>query len=279
MKIAIIGLGIVGSAQARRFADHELVTYDPRFNKRYPKRKINQCTAAIICVGTPEARDGRADISMVEEAVERLPGDMSVLIRSTVPPGTTDRLAAGRIGLTAFCPEYMHEREGGAWKESADVPWLVLGGHPVATEWFAATLFHSGCDIEIHETTAPVAEFSKYVGNTFNAVKVGYVNECAKVAEAQGLDWEAVAAAWRSDPRVDATYTKMEGFPPGFGGRCLPKDLAALIQFAIRSGYAPDLLIELERSNQKWGGEISDRPRLSPAALARREARIRGERP
>lgn len=257
MKIAILGLGIVGSAQKRRFeSKHEIVTYDPRFDKRYPRRQIDKCDAAIVCVGTPQSPGGEADISGVLEAVERLPGWMPCLIRSTVPPGTTDKLAKARNGFTAFCPEYMHEREGGSWKESADVPWIVLGGDFQSACFFRRLFADDERELGVHLTTAKVAELSKYVGNTFNAVKVTYVNECAAIADRLGIDWESVAAAWRSDPRIDETYTHMDGFPPGFGGRCLPKDLAALIEIGRSAGYEPGLLLQLRDSNKWFGGEV-----------------------
>ena len=99
MRVGIIGLGVIGSSQADMFSAHELVTYDPAVSDMYPERGLAECDFAILCVGTPEGKDGHADLSYVEAAVDRLPPGVPVVLRSTVPPGTTDRLfsSTGRI--------------------------------------------------------------------------------------------------------------------------------------------------------------------------------------
>ena len=253
MKAAIIGLGIVGRAQARLFAGHELVTYDPAVHDTYPGPEIAGCDFAVICVGTPQGGDGHADLAGFRAALQRLPENLPVLIRSTVPPGTTAEIAAGRTWVTAFCPEFMHEREGGTWKESADVPWLILGGTPAATGFFRPILeqAHPG---DIFECPATVAELSKYVANIYWAARVTFVNEMAAVCTALGADWQDVREAWLRDERVDPAYTAMGGFPPGFGGRCLPKDLAALACAAEDAGYKPGFLRAVEDANARFTG-------------------------
>jgi nucleotide sugar dehydrogenase len=248
MRVAILGVGIIGSAQARLFAGHDLVTYDPRMNAEYPAQEIASCDFAVICVGTPEGPDGQADLDDFREAVSRLPLELPVLIRSTVPPGTTEKIAESRPGHVAFCPEYMHERDGGAWKESWQVPWLILGGTPEATSWFRGKLFrvHPG---HIYCCTATVAELSKYTANLYWATRITFVNEMAAVAASFGADWEDVREAWLQDARIDPAYTGMEGFPPGFGGRCLPKDLAAII---AESEYKAQFLQAIQDANHRF---------------------------
>ena len=253
MKVAILGMGIIGSAQARLLAGHDLVTYDPRMNAEYPAQEINGCDFAVTCVGTPEAPDGHADLDDFREAIARLPLDLPVLIRSTVPPGTTGRIAESRDGLTVFCPEFMHERDGGSWKESWQVPWLILGGTPEATSWFRGKLsgVHPG---KIHCCPATVAELSKYTANLYWAARVTFVNEMNAICGAFGADWEEVRQAWLRDERVDPAYTAMEGFPPGFGGRCLPKDLAALIAASGEAGHKARFLEAIQDANSRFRG-------------------------
>jgi UDP-N-acetyl-D-mannosaminuronate dehydrogenase len=73
VKVGIIGLGVIGTAQAQMFAGHDLVTYDPAVNDTYPIEELAGCDLAIICVGTPESIDGHADLTYVKVAARGLP--------------------------------------------------------------------------------------------------------------------------------------------------------------------------------------------------------------
>jgi nucleotide sugar dehydrogenase len=248
MKVAIIGMGTVGTGQARFFKEHDLVTYDPRFNDTYPEQDIAGCDFAVICTGTPEGPDGAADTTDFHAATARLPATMPMLIRSTVPPGTTDSLQAIRSGLTCFCPEFMHERPGGIWKDSSDVPWLILGGIQQATQWFHDVLREIYPGV-IYQCRAMPAELAKYTANIYWAMRVTFANEMARVCQSYGISWEETRSAWLQDSRINPAYTAMAGFPPGFGGRCLPKDLAALIKASSSNGYEPEFLRCIQNAN------------------------------
>src|SRR5262249_23046760 len=95
---------------------------------------------------------------------------------------------------------------------------------------------------------------AKYTANLYWATRVTFVNEMAAIASTFGEDWEEVRAAWLMDSRIDPAYTAMEGFPPGFGGRCWPKDLAALIAASGDAGYFPGFLAAVEDENHNFGG-------------------------
>jgi UDPglucose 6-dehydrogenase len=82
MRVGIIGLGVIGSAQAEMFAAHDLVTYDPARDTEYPAG-MAECDFAIICVGTPERPDGRADLAYVEQAASRAQGGFTRMPRSS----------------------------------------------------------------------------------------------------------------------------------------------------------------------------------------------------
>jgi UDP-glucose 6-dehydrogenase len=72
------------------------------------------------------------------------------------------------------------------------------------------------------------------------------------VCEAFGADYENVRAAWLSDPRMTAVYTQRAGYPPGFDGRCWPKDLSALIAASTDAGYQPRFLEAVEAANERF---------------------------
>jgi UDPglucose 6-dehydrogenase len=255
MRVAIIGTGFIGKAQARMLAAHQLVTYDVADGLKYPHDGLMWCDFAMVCVGTPSLPDGSADLSAVHEAVRDLPWHTPVLIRSTVTPGTTEALQAlypGRV--IAHCPEFMHERPGGAWSETTDVPFLIIGGRRPDCELFArylAEVFPG----KIHLTTSRVSELVKYVVNLHLATRVTFINEMAGICEKFSTDWEDVREAWLMDPRITPEYTGMAGYPPGFGGRCWPKDLSAIIAAAEAAGYEPEFFHAVEDANARFRGQ------------------------
>jgi nucleotide sugar dehydrogenase len=255
MRVAVIGTGFIGKAQIRMLAQHDadIVTYDTSDDKPYPRVSIALCDFAIVCVGTPEAEDGSADLRYVFAAVRELPSDLPVVIRSTIPPGTTARLQATRPGWVCHVPEFMHEREGGAWSETTDVPFLVIGCMDRGEQaMFFADMLTRLFPGKIFVTSAAVSEMVKYVVNLHLATRITFINEMAAVCKAHGVDWELVRDAWLMDPRITPEYTGMKGFEPGFGGRCWPKDLAAIIYAAETAGYEPEFLHAIQDANARF---------------------------
>jgi nucleotide sugar dehydrogenase len=255
-RAAIIGLGVVGRAQERLFAGMVHATYDPvKTEGPYPFEQVAGCDFAVICTGTPQADDGHADLHDLRQALSRIPPEMPVLIRSTIPPGTMAGLEKTRA-LVAHAPEFLNERYDGAWRESADVPFVILGGIPAARDYFAPVLCdayrtHSG-GTPVYEYSGGEAELVKYTSNCFLAAKVTFVNEMARICAASGVEWEHVRDGWQRDPRAGHSHTSVEG--PGFGGRCFPKDLSALICAAEDAGYEPGFLRAIRRANERFRG-------------------------
>jgi UDPglucose 6-dehydrogenase len=232
MRVGIIGLGVIGSAQADMFAKHDLITYDPATHDMYPRIGLAGCDFILICVGTPEGPDGHADLSYLSSAVSELPPRVPVVVRSTVPPGTTDSLLRGTA-------------------RPVDVPYMILGGSPESTVFFRdkfARVFPG----TITTTTARESELAKYLANLYWAARVTFVNEFALVCEALGADYERVREAWLADPRMNGVYTQRAGYPPGFDGRCWPKDLAALIAASTDAGYDPEFLRSISAANHRF---------------------------
>jgi UDPglucose 6-dehydrogenase len=255
MKVAIIGRGILGRAQERMFADHDVVSYDITDGTDYPEAEIELCHFAVICVGTPPAPDGSCDIDGVIKAMDQLPDGLPILIRSTIPPGTVDCLQEDYPD-TFIChaPDFLHEREGGQWPDSADVPYMLLGGQSAARAYFKQFLerVYPG---KIYECDALTSEIAKYVTNLYWATRVTFVNEMGNLTKAFGGKWEEVRQAWLQDERVNPAYTKLDGFPPGFGGRCWPKDLSAIIEEGQNYGYDAEFLTAVEEANARFTGQ------------------------
>jgi UDPglucose 6-dehydrogenase len=254
VSVLILGhLGVIGSAQKRAFtaAGFPVVGYDPAEGLDYPD--LAGVEFAVGCLPTHALPDGRCNLEAVFSAVSRLPEDIPLLLRSTVPPGTMDVIASRRSGLTAYAPEFMYENPTGPWQESTDVPYVLLGGDFDAVTFFAPHLLAVYGSGKITTTTMLTAELAKYTINLYWATKVTFVNEMAAVTAAFGGDWEYVRSCWLADPRVNESYTRMDGFPPGFGGRCWPKDLSALISHChAGSLHSPQFLQSVQEANARF---------------------------
>jgi len=258
-KVGVIGLGPVGRSQVQLLEPHfTLVTYDTQDGTPYPAESLSECDFAVVCVGTPPLPDGACDISDVQSAVEALPLSR-VLLRSTVPPGTTDRLIDVTGKQICFNPEYVGESAyaepfwpGGA----ATVPFLIIGGAPEARAYFIDRLLPVlGPDKTYFQTTAVEAELVKYMENAFLATKVTFVNEFFEICSAVGGDWNTVREAWLLDPRIGRSHSAVFDQARGFAGRCLPKDVNAIIRSAESAGYRPEFLAEVLKSNERFRTE------------------------
>ena len=248
LKAAVIGLGVIGSAQVRLLGP--CVTYDIRDGQPYPGEAIGCCDFAVICVGTPRGSDGRADLGALHSALGPLPASMPVMIRSTIPPGTMAALEKERP-CVVHVPEFMSERADGMWREPGDVPFLICGGAEQAAGWFRPVLAAMAGG-PVYCCTGLEAELVKYTANAYLAVKVTFANEMSRVCAAFGADWERVREGWLHDPRAGISHTATRGHEPGFGGSCLPKDLMALVCASMDAGYFPAFLNDVDSANARF---------------------------
>lgn len=186
----------------------------------------------MVCVGTPIGADGRSDLSQLDRALRSLApileGGPPLVIRSTLPPGSTNLviewtgLPTSRI-LTN--PEFL--RQGTALYDFLHPSRVVIGRFPdapAATIDLVAGLF-AAIDAPLLVVDIAAAELIKNGANAFLALKLSFANEMASLAEEYGTDIEAVLGGIALDPRIGSQYMR-PGL--GFGGSCLPKELKAL---------------------------------------------------
>jgi len=238
--VAIVGFGAVGQGLKQLFPD--AVTYDP------PKgigarQHVNACRFALVAVPTPLLPDGTIDTSAVEEAVDWIECPY-IVIRSTIPVGTTDRLRDRTGKAVVFQPEYgPADTPEHPFGDLRRIRWVILGGeraHTIPVADLYKTVFSS--DIVIHQTDARTAELAKYMENCFLAVKVTFCNEFFDLAQVYGIDYNELRELWLLDPRIGRSHTFVFPEARGFGGRCLPKDIQGLVEAARALGYEPSLL-------------------------------------
>ena len=267
MKVGIVGLGAVGNGIVKMFPSAAMYDEPKNIGTR---EEINACDVAFVCVPTPSRPDGSCDTSIVEHVVGWIDGPVIVL-RSTVSVGTTTMLARKYKKRIIFQPEYgPAETPDHPFNDLRKIRWLILGGERadckiVARAWQEAY----SSDITIAFTTAEAAELCKYMENAFLATKVTFCNEFFDIAQTLGVDYDELRELWLLDPRIGRSHTFVYGDKRGFGGRCLPKDLSAIIVTATQRGHDPALLREVMATNARARGS---RPKLERAASHDRSA-------
>ena len=244
MKIGIIGKGFVGNAMYENFkGKFEVKAYDlnpERSDVGSLAELVNWSDILFVCVPTPSNDDGSCDVAMVESVVSMISFiDKSkiVVIKSTVPPGTTRRLAQEYNIKTAFNPEFLTEAK--AIEDFRHQPLIVVGADDEETETKIWQLYYTyvsqtGYMPNMMGAKTDEAEMFKYMANSFLATKVIFANEVKKLCDKAGIDYNNVARIAKTDRRLGATHWQVPG-PDGklgFGGSCFPKDTNALVAFA-----------------------------------------------
>ncbi len=187
----------------------------------------------LISVGTPALDDGSADLRGLWQCVQALAeSDLSaceaIVIRSTVPPGTSDEIAAvlGHRAPVAYAPEFL--REGSAVADFLAPDRTVVGADDIDASIAYARLFEPlGAPVML--TTRRNAELIKAASNAFLAIKITFANEVANLCDALGADSDEVLRGVGYDKRIGSAFL-MPGI--GFGGPCFEKDLRSLRRIA-----------------------------------------------
>ncbi len=198
---------------------------------------------AYLCVPTPQAADGSADLSFLEAAAGQiaahLPAEAVVVNKSTVPVGSTRRVeqALGRADLFVVSnPEFL--REGSAVHDFLNPDRVVIGSDDQGAAIRVASLY-LGVPAPLMVTDPASAETIKYASNAFLAMKLSFVNAVAALCEAVGADADDVMLGMGYDTRIGDGFLRPG---PGFGGSCFPKDTRALRFLAREAGYEFELL-------------------------------------
>jgi UDPglucose 6-dehydrogenase len=319
MKISVIGSGYVGLVTGACLADvgnhvlcldtnahkierlraGEIPIYEPgldgvvarglaagrlQFSTDYAEA-VAHAAVVFIAVGTPSGEDGSADLSHVLSAARelgrRIERDTLVIVKSTVPVGTSDRVQAAlqeelrargvaHQATVASNPEFL--KEGFAVDDFMRPDRIVVGleaGDNGARETFRRLYapFNRNHD-RVLFMDVRAAEFTKYASNCMLAVRISFMNELANLADRLGVDIEHVRRGIGADPRIGPHFLYAGA---GFGGSCFPKDLRALIHTAQEVGEPAALMRSAQDVNTRqrrllaekiiahFGGEVRGR--------------------
>jgi nucleotide sugar dehydrogenase len=251
--VVIVGYGHVGHGMAKIFPWAQ--RHDPELDYEYDPT-LGDVDLAVICVPTPRAPNGACDTSIVEDAVRDIDARL-YLIKSTVKPGTCERLATTYGKRIVFSPEYMGESRYWTppqFPQPADPVghgFVILGGesaHCSAIADMMLPVLGPGTRFRFMESHE--AELVKYFENCFFALKVTFANEMRDICRGLGANYHVVREGWLDDPRVGPMHSVAFADAPGFDGKCLPKDLSALLGVCRERQHHSALLEAVAAANR-----------------------------
>ena len=258
--IGIIGQGFVGNAVYQKFSSfYEVFTYDLDKDKCNSSLSdvIFKCETIFVCVPTPMKKDGSCDTSIIESIlgevdllVDNIEAKRTIIIKSTIPPGTTARFNNRYESLSiVFNPEFLTERNAVADFENQDR--IIIGGpRPTTTE--VKTIFSKVFPkAHIIKTDSTHAEMVKYTTNTFLATKISFANEIYQLCGKLNIDYDKVIEYATLDDRLGDSHWGVPGHDGdlGFGGHCFPKDLAALLYLSRKYDTTNNVLCATQETN------------------------------
>ncbi len=226
---------------------------------------LDACDIAIVCVGTPSGADGAHNMSYIAEVSRQIaaaidqkrPKPLTVIYRSTVRPGTTEDLVRpifasvlgqdfGRLCELVYHPEFL--RETTAIKDFFQPPKIVVGTEDGRPNPHILEL-NKGIEAPVFHTRWREAEITKFVDNTFHALKVAFGNELGRICQSLNLDVELVYKIFVADTKLNISshYLRPGG---AFGGSCLAKDLRALQHISTEIGANTHIIDAVLRSNE-----------------------------
>ena len=263
MVIGIVGQGFVGLALRAGFEPHyEIETYD-KFSTSKSTVNLHDLVllsdVIFVCVPTPMNKDGSCHTDIVEEVVLEI-NEISissestpiVVLKSTVPPGTTDRLNSKCDGISViFNPEFL--TEANFIEDFKNQTRIILGGTRKGTNLLRQVYSKVFPTAHIIKTGSITAEMVKYMTNAYLATKVSFSNEIKQICDEFGADYDKVVEYTTLDDRLGKTHWSVPG-PDGdygFGGHCLPKDINALISVAHELGIDTEVLEAVVETNDK----------------------------
>ena len=238
--VGIAGFGHVGSAMKKLFP--ESVIYDK--NKNIGSiDELNDCYCVFICVPTPQGKSGECNTEIVEELISMLDVEL-MIIRSTVYVGFTDKMVEKYNKNIVFQPEYYGETVHHPYAELSSRHWISLGGSEQAVN-MAVNVYQQvyNSSIKIYQDSAK---------NAFFAVKVTFCNEMYDIAEKLGVNYNRAREMWLADERIGSFHTFVYPENRGYGGSCLPKDIASIIYQAEENCYEPAFLKSVVEKNNMY---------------------------
>lgn len=231
MKIGVIGIGVVGTAICRGYAElgHEVFKHDIKLNTSI--EDVLNTDIIFLCLPTNSTKEGECDTSIIERVITKLKSlnyTGIIAIKSTIIPGTYNRLMT-RFQELRIClvPEFLRELHAyDDFTKNHNV--LVVGTNDlkVANKIIEC---HGNYPKSVKIITPQECEFVKYFSNVFKAYKTVFASSFAELCKKHNVNYSQILEVYKSEQVKETAYLKDYG---GFGGMCLPKDTLALAKLA-----------------------------------------------
>jgi len=259
-KIGIIGVGVVGTAVSHgiKRLGFEVIEHDIKFKTSISD--IQDTEIVFICVPSPSLSSGKCDTHVVEQVVAELDENNYqglVAIKSTVEPGTTQKLIDKHINLNiCFVPEFLRERC--AISDFIDNHDLCVVGTFDEKVFDMVKQVHGTYPNNFVMVDPTEAELVKYFNNIYNATLITFANNFYEVCEELCVDYTKVKNAAVLREHISNSYLDCNINLRGFGGMCLPKDTLALNFLAKNKGLPCSLFETLLKENARYITTIFD---------------------
>ena len=225
IKVGIVGCGFVGGALKTWIEENNSELCECRVSD--PPKGMNDdlsdVDVAFLQIHVPTEDDGTQDLTLMKDIIKKLP-DVTVFVRTTILPGTSDMLSRETGRRVCYMPEFLTERTH--ITDFRTQPMVFTGEVELLTKIFKG---------KRHCVMSPLeAEITKYSQNVFGAYKVTYFNAVREYCEKMGADWNKVHEGCLLSGYINDVHTYVPG-PDGkfgYGGKCFPKDVNA---FAART--------------------------------------------
>lgn len=259
-KIGVIGCGFVGTAVSTGF---QTILGDKVEVREYDKYKDTESLATVVeesdilflCLPTPMNDDGSCDISIIQKVVQEISSithqNKLLVIKSTVPPGTTEKLSKTFtrfdfcfnpefLTQAHFIEDFMHQNRiflGWTEKKASEKNYARIVG--LYKDFIKSR--PPQFTYKLFDESSKNVEMAKYIANSFLTTKVVFFNEMHQICKAAGIDYKLSVDLACSDERIGSSHTSVPGPDGQFGagGPCFPKDTNALIAFAKENGVDP----------------------------------------
>lgn len=256
-RLGIIGYGIVGQALAYGFSQpdikdkYQIKYYDKYKDTKPLKQVIEESEFIFICLPTPMKEDESGiDLSIIEDSIKEITKltnktDKIIVIKSTIIPGTTASLSK-KFPEThfAFNPEFL--TEANYLEDFLNADRTIIGANDDLTSRRVIAFYRQRFPtMKIFQTDSTTAEMVKYMANAYLSTKVIFANEMYSICQALGIKYEEVKSMAVADHRIFDSHLDITT-QKGFGGKCFPKDIVALI------GRAKDLNVEPKLLETVW---------------------------
>tara|TARA_R100000008_G_C3582065_1_gene169261 strand:+ start:692 stop:1534 length:843 start_codon:yes stop_codon:yes gene_type:complete len=262
--IGIVGQGFVGTAVNEGLSKfYNIETFDiEKDSTCLSLQELHKKSNILfVCLPTPMQSDGSCYVGIVESVLVSLNeyGKKIIVVKSTIPPGTTERWNKDFENLDiVFNPEFL--TEANSIEDFKNQNRIIVGGPRPATTKVRRIFQKAFPKVPIIKTGSSTAEMVKYLTNSFLATKVSFANEMHEICKQIGIDYDKVVEYAVHDERLGYSHWLVPG-PDGdygYGGHCFPKDVKALIKIAQELNLSPKMLQATDdknnevRKNRDW---------------------------